>query len=1030
MTAKLWIDTETFSPVPIKNGTHAYAEQAEVMLFAWALDDGPVSVWDVTADSANPPAELVAALADQDVEVWAHNTAFDRTVMRWALPDLTPPVERWRDTMVQAYAHSLPGSLGQLCEILGVPLADAKDKEGKALVRLFCMPNPLGQKVERATRETHPEQWAKFIAYAGQDIVAMRECHRRMPTWNYPGHAGERTLWHLDQRVNDRGMAIDMDLARAAVAAVAKAQKGLAARTADLTDGEVQTATQGAALIEHILAAYGVSLPDMRKSTIERRVNDPDLPLALRDLLAVRLQTATTSTAKYQALIRGTSWDNRMRGTAQFCGAGRTGRWAHRLVQPGNMARPTMRQADIDMGIEALKADCADLLYGNVMQLVSNTVRGAIVAPEGKKLVAADLSNIEGRDQAWLAGEDWKLQAFREFDTCKSYTGSTWLDGDTIKAETLLRKPVLLDEDDKGEPIRKGPDLYKLAYGKSFGLDPKDVTKDQRQVGKVQELALGYEGGVGAFVTFATAYKIDLEELPAKVFDVANPDLVAEARDFLAWTLGQKRKNPTMGLSDDAFVACDTLKRAWRRAHPNIAQMWADLKFTVMQAIDSPGRTYTLRALKIRRDGAWLRIVLPSGRALCYPSPRIDDGTITYMGIDQYTRKWSRLKTYGGKLFENCIASGTPVLTRSGWIAIEHVTALHEVWDGVEWVKHQGCTYRGKQKVMSSFGVRMTPDHRVLTTEGWINASQSEGHQRAACRVPDGYPVPGFQRPEILVDSAVRLRGRDHPGRDRTGQAGSAGHHGIVRVQTQRDHWAQGHAPRHGTTPGLRGVGLDAGALFQPATQGVQELRGAWDHGVRSVARFVRRLLGGHGADVQAGADAGAQRERTGVWPRELHLADTEGAGEQHAHRAQARDTAGGDERTGGRRSIRREAQHLALSTAPRVAPLEGFEPVYDLIDCGPRHRFVVLGDDGAPLIVHNCCQAVARDVMAANMPRIEAEGYEIVLTVHDEVVTETPAVDSHYPEHLAALLATNPTWAPGMPLAAAGFESPRYRKD
>jgi len=112
------------------------------------------------------------------------------------------------------------------------------------------------------------------------------------------------------------------------------------------------------------------------------------------------------------------------------------------------------------------------------------------------------------------------------------------------------------------------------------------------------------------------------------------------------------------------------------------------------------------------------------------------------------------------------------------------------------------------------------------------------------------------------------------------------------------------------------------------------------------------------------------------------------------------------------------------------VAPLEGFEPVYDLIDCGPRHRFVVLGDDGAPLIVHNCCQAVARDVMAANMPRIEAEGYEIVLTVHDEVVTETPAVDSHYPAHQAALLAANPTWAPGMPLAAAGFESPRYRKD
>lgn len=283
-----------------------------------------------------------------------------------------------------------------------------------------------------------------------------------------------------------------------------------------------------------------------------------------------------------------------------------------------------------------------------------------------RKLVIADLSNIEGRDQAWLAGESWKLQAFREFDTCKSYMGSIWIDGEAIKAGHRARQPVMLDEDDKGEPIRKGPDLYKLAYGKSFGMDPKDVTKDQRQVGKVQELALGYEGGVGAFVTFATVYNIDLEQLPAKVFDVADPDLVAESRDFLAWTISQKRKTPTMGLSDDAFVACDTLKRAWRRAHPNITNMWADLKATVLAAIDSPGKTFPLRTLKIRRDGAWLRIVLPSGRALCYPSPRIDDGAITYMGMDQYTRKWSRLKTYGGKLFENiCQAVARDVMAAS-----------------------------------------------------------------------------------------------------------------------------------------------------------------------------------------------------------------------------------------------------------------------------------------------------------------------------------------------------------------------------
>lgn len=645
---KLWIDTETYSTVPIKHGVHKYAEAVEVMLFAWALDDGPVSVLDLTRASMLP-RELNLALIDDSVEVWAHNSHFDRTVLRHHLPRMCPPLERWRDTMVQAYAHSLPGALGDLCTVLGMPADKAKDKEGKALVRLFCMPNLKG---ERNTRETHPEQWAKFIAYAGQDIVAMREAHKRMPKWNYPNNTSEVALWHLDQRINDRGLCIDMDLAHAAVRAVEKAQKKLARRTVDLTDGQVQTATQRDAMLAHILEAYGVDLPDLQASTLERRINDASLPLPLRELLAVRLQASTTSTAKYNTLIRSTSSDGRLRGTLQFCGAGRTGRWAGRLFQPQNLPRPALDQDDIEQGIEALKADAADLVYSNVMELTSSALRGAIVAPHGKKLAVADLSNIEGRDQAWLAGETWKLKAFEAFDTVLTKSGQ-WLTGAELKAAYLRHEYPDLELDSKGEPVRKGPDLYKMAYGKSFGMDPKDVTKDQRQVGKVQELALGYEGGVGAFVTFATAYTIDLEELPAKVFEVADPELVREARDFLEWTTKQKRKSPTMGLSDDAFVACDTLKRAWRRAHSKISGLWPALKAAVIEAIESPGKTVTLGVLKIRRDGAWLRIVLPSGKALCYPNPRVDEGVISYMGMDQYTRKWSRLKSYGGKFFEN-----------------------------------------------------------------------------------------------------------------------------------------------------------------------------------------------------------------------------------------------------------------------------------------------------------------------------------------------------------------------------------------
>ncbi|HBI8282959.1 TPA: DNA polymerase, partial [Escherichia coli] len=215
------------------------------------------------------------------------------------------------------------------------------------------------------------------------------------------------------------------------------------------TDGEVQAATQRDALIKHIVESYGVELPDMQRSTLERRIADPDLPSAVKELLAIRLQASTTSTSKYKALMKGVSHDGRLRGTLQFCGASRTGRWAGRLFQPQNLPRPSLKQEQIDEGIEALKAGCADLLFDNIMELTSSALRGCIIAPTGKKLVVSDLSNIEGRMLAWLAGEEWKLNAFREYDA------------------------------------GTGPDLYKLAYAKAFDIAPDDVDKHMRQIGKV-----------------------------------------------------------------------------------------------------------------------------------------------------------------------------------------------------------------------------------------------------------------------------------------------------------------------------------------------------------------------------------------------------------------------------------------------------------------------------------------------------------------------------------------------------------------
>lgn len=258
------------------------------------------------------------------------------------------------------------------------------------------------------------------------------------------------------------------------------------------------------------------------------------------------------------------------------------------------------------------------------------------------KLVVADLSNIEGRMVAWLAGEHWKLQAFRSFDA------SLVVDSNG--------KAVL---DKKGERQFRLPDLYVASYAKAFNVSTDSVLENkkngdglQRQIGKVMELMLGYQGGVGAFITGAATYGIDLEKLASAALPSIPRDVIDEAEGFWDWSKEEKR--PTYGLAQHVFVACDSLKRLWRRAHPAIVDLWKNCEDAARSAINNPGRVFEVQRLKFRAVPGWLQVRLPSGRNLCYPAPRVEDGgQITYMGLDQYTRQWKRLGTYGGKLVEN-----------------------------------------------------------------------------------------------------------------------------------------------------------------------------------------------------------------------------------------------------------------------------------------------------------------------------------------------------------------------------------------
>ncbi len=702
--SNLWCDLESYCEIPLKTrGAARYAEDAEVMILTYAFEDGPVQLWDRTV-SAGIPDDLWLWVNDPQNLVWFQNgDKFDWNVLRHAMPwfEQAVPVERRRDTMVQAYCHSLPGNLEMMCDALGVEADKAKMKSGRRLIHLFCKPQQGGK---RNTRETHPAEWAEFCEYAKQDIVAMRECHRRMPMWNYKGK--QLDLWFMDQRINARGMCMDVELAESAIRASEISKKDLKQRTADATDGEVESATQVDAMLAHILGTYGVDLPDMQKATIERRANDESLPDELRELLRLRLETAKTSVAKYTALMNGVNTDGRLRGTQQYRGAMRTGRVGHRLFQPGNMPRPSMKWKEINWAIELLKRDAAHLVYDNVMKLCSNAIRGTIVAPPGRKLVVSDLKNIEGRFAAWLAGEEWKLQAFRDYDA------------------------------------GIGTDLYILAYAKAFNVPPESVDPDtldgylKRQIGKVLELMMQYGGGVGAWITGAATYGINLKLMTAQVMPTLPKWAVDEAWSFLEWLYedannayakalertkdrvdsllitaedamvemdaqalkrDERKLKARHLLEPEVFVACDALKRLWRAAHPRISSYWKELEDTIKEAIQNKGVTFTVRRLKIRCDGAWLRVQLPSGRHLCYPKPMIDAVVVrpgqkplhypgfSYMGLHQYTKQWQRIGSYGGKVFENATQAGACDILLEAGPGIEEagfdlVLSVHDEW--------------------------------------------------------------------------------------------------------------------------------------------------------------------------------------------------------------------------------------------------------------------------------------------------------------------------------------------------------------
>lgn len=655
MSRELHIDFESRSAVDLKKtGVHVYAEGASTDLWcaAYAFDDEPVKLWTPSVDihgdawdfpAAPIPDEIAKHVRDGGV-LYAHNAAFERTIWhhilakryRWPEPDVT----QWRCTMAMALAMALPGSLENAAAAVG--LQTQKDMKGHALMLRMAKPRKRTPEGEFVWWDM-AERKERLYAYCIQDVEVERELHQRL----LPLSEVEQRLWHIDQRINDRGVHVDEKFCQAATRIVEQTIARLNAEMLVVTDYEVGGVTKVKELTEYVVKA-GIPTDGIAKGDVVELLGRGDLPAGVRRALEIRQEGGKSSVSKIDALLRGRSRDGRARGLLQYHAAS-TGRWAGRRFQPQNLKRPD-ETTDVPAAIAAIMAGrtsrTIEWAFGPPLSIVGDCIRGMVVAAPGRKFYVADFVSIEGVVLPWLAGEDWKLEAFRDYRAGNA------------------------------------PDLYIQSYCKTFGVPLFDKKDPRRQVGKVMELASGFQGGHGAYLRMGASGQ-KLVELTRMIREATHP---AEwDRQSLKYETGAN------GLPEDQWTTLRIVIDSWRGAHPAIVQFWWDLEKAAIEAVRYPGRAVPVADGKIifKKSGSFLWCRLPSGRALCYPYPRVEARMMPWgaekfalvcKGVDAYTRKWGDCWLYGGLLAENVTQAAARDLLREAILRCEaagYGTVLH-----------------------------------------------------------------------------------------------------------------------------------------------------------------------------------------------------------------------------------------------------------------------------------------------------------------------------------------------------------------
>lgn len=598
MERTLSIDLETYSEIDIaKCGSFRYIddESFEILLLGYAFDDEPVTVIDLTADE-EVPADFLAALYDPEVTKTAWNCAFERFGLWKHFGRYCPP-EQWSDTMILSAVCGLPLGLGEAGKALRLEADEAKDREGKALIRYFCSPcRPT--KVNGGRTRNLPtdatDKWAQFIEYNRQDVVAERTIRKRLLRWE--PDSLEHRFWCLDARINELGMRVDRELVHNAIAMDARYKAELTEQAVAISG--LENPNSVAQIKQWLLEQEGIEVPSLNKKVVAEVVSQLNGERT-KQFMALRARLAKSSTKKYEAMERSACADAHIKSCFQFYGANRTGRFAGRLVQLQNLPQNHMEDLAVARSlVRDNDYETVRLLYDSVSDTLSELIRTALIPEPGHRFIVADFSAIEARVIAWIAGEQWRLDVFRNGGDI--YCAS---------ASQMFHVPV-------------------VKHGENGHL---------RQKGKIAELALGYGGGANALKAFGA---------------------------------------DKMGMTEEEMVNTVDL---WREASPRVCALWRALERAAIRCVaHKTPQVSAIGGIRFEMECGILWMTLPSGRRIAYYGAEYgpsrfhrDRRALSYMGVDQKTKRWGRVETWGGKLAENVTQATARDCLRDTMLALE-----------------------------------------------------------------------------------------------------------------------------------------------------------------------------------------------------------------------------------------------------------------------------------------------------------------------------------------------------------------------